>query len=56
MSTCKHGLGYQPLMRRVLARFADAEMKRALNDVIAEQQRMAESAEKDDKAPHVATG
>ena len=25
----KHGLGYQPLMRRVLVRFAEAEMKRS---------------------------
>ena len=28
-----HGLGYQPLMRRALTRFAEAEMKLVLNDV-----------------------
>ena len=45
----KHGLGYQPLMRRVLIRFADAEMKLVLNEYVAEQQRAAEDA--DDDAP-----
>ena len=34
-----HGLGYQPLMRRALTRFAEAEMKLVLSDVIAEQRR-----------------
>lgn len=30
-----HGIGYQPLMRQVLARFADCEKKRILRDVAA---------------------
>ena len=38
----RHGLGYQPLMRRVLARFAEAEMKLVLNEVVAEQRRTIE--------------
>ena len=29
----EHGLGYQPLMRRVLTRFAEAEMKRGTQRV-----------------------
>ena len=45
----KRGLGYQPLMRCVLIRFADAEMKLVLNEYVAEQQRAAEDA--DDEAP-----
>ena len=52
----KHGLGYQPLMRRALARFAEAEMKLVLNDLIAEQQRAAEDMEKDDVVPRAVTG
>ena len=52
-----HGLGYQPLMRRALTRFAEAEMKLVLNDVIAEQQRAAEAPmEKDGEMPQAATG
>jgi hypothetical protein len=30
-----HGLGYQPLMRQVLTRFADSEKKRILRDYAA---------------------
>lgn len=51
-----HGLGYQPLMRRALTRFAEAEMKLVLNDVVAEQQRAAEATEKDGEMPQAATG
>ena len=39
-----HGLGYQPLMRRALVRFAEGEMKLVLNEVVAERRRAAESA------------
>jgi predicted DNA binding CopG/RHH family protein len=31
-----HGIGYQPLMRQVLARFSEAEKKRVLREVVAE--------------------
>ena len=51
----KHGLGYQPLMRRVLARFAEAEMKLVLNEHVAEQLRAARS-EDDDTPPQTAVG
>ena len=52
----KHGLGYQPLMRRVLTRFAEAENKLVLNEHVAEQRRAAEDADDDDGPPKVATG
>ena len=52
----KHGLGYQPLMRRVLARFAEAEMKLVLNEYVAEQRRAVEDTEDDDVPPKTATG
>ena len=52
----KHGLGYQPLMRRVLTRFAEAEMKLVLNEHVAEQRRAAEDADDDDGPPKAATG
>ena len=48
----KHGLGYQPLMRRVLARFAEAEMQRELNEHVAGQRRAVE--DEDDDAPQEA--
>ena len=51
-----HGLGYQPLMRRALVRFAEAEMKLVLNDVVAEQRRAAKRLEKDGESPEAATG
>lgn len=41
-----HGLGYQPLMRQVLARFADCEKKRILREVATE----AAKRKKDDLA------
>ena len=50
----KHGLGYQPLMRRVLVRFAEAEMKLVLNEVVAEQQRVIEG--EDDEPSEAAAG
>lgn len=52
-----HGLGYQPLMRCALARFAEVEMKRVVNDFVAEQQRAAAAREDDeDTPPKTATG
>ena len=52
----KHGLGYQPLMRRVLARFAEAEMKLVLNEYVADQRRATEDADDNDVPPKVTTG
>ena len=49
----RHGLGYQPLMRRVLARFAEAEMELVLNEVVAEQRRAIED---EDDGPSQAAG
>ena len=40
-----NGVGYQPLMRQVLTRFAIAETRQMVNDLIAEQERR----EKEDK-------
>ena len=54
-----HGLGYQPLMRRALARFAEGEMKRVINDFVTEQRRAAareEEKEEEDAPPNAATG
>ncbi len=34
-----HGLGYQPLMRQALRRFADSEKKRILQEAVAAQLR-----------------
>ena len=42
-----HGLGYQPLMRRVLMRFAESEMKHLLRDYVARQRPVVEE---DDEA------
>jgi len=41
-----NGIGYQPLMRQALARFAEGEKKRYRNSVIAERER----AMKEDEA------
>lgn len=45
-----NGLGYQPLMRQVLKRFADAEKKRILREAAARvaKQRKASATEDDD--------
>ena len=51
-----HGMGYQPLMRRALARFAEAEMKLVLRAVTTEQRRAATHPEKDDQPPKTAAG
>lgn len=51
-----HGLGYQPLMRRALARFAEGEMRRVVNDMVTEQRRTAAREEREDTPPKAATG
>lgn len=33
----KNGIGYQPLMKQVLTRFADAEMNLIMNEMIAKE-------------------
>ncbi len=45
-----HGLGYQPLIRQVLKRFADCEMKRLLREA-ASKQRKEQGDECDDVVP-----
>lgn len=44
-----NGLGYQPLMRQVLTRFADCEMKRICRHVGAEMEKAQESKEQNEK-------
>ena len=40
-----HGIGYQPLMRQVLSRFAESEKKLLLNKAVAQMEReLAEEA------------
>ena len=61
IETCKllghrHGLGYQPLMRRVLLRFAEAEMKLVLKEYIAEQQARGRGRGGRRRAPQTAVG
>lgn len=49
-----HGLGYQPLMRQTLKRFADCEKKRILRDVAADmaaRKKADKSARENDLAP-----
>jgi hypothetical protein len=49
----KHGMGYQPLMREALKRFADGELKNALREQLESQKRDAMNAKIEDKpAPH----
>ena len=52
----EQGLGYQPLMRRALTRFAEAEMKRVLNEHVAERRRAVEDADDNDVPPKAAVG
>ena len=52
-----HGLGYQPLMRRALIRFAEAEMKLVVRDHIANQLPPQPSeSEETEGSPKTATG
>jgi hypothetical protein len=37
-----NGIGYQPLMRQILTRFADCEKKRILRDLLADAGRVEE--------------
>lgn len=49
-----HGLGYQPLMRQTLKRFADCEKKRILRDVaadVAARKKAEKLAQETDPAP-----
>lgn len=49
-----HGLGYQPLMRQTLKRFADCEKKRILREVAADmaaRKKTAKSAQIDSLSP-----
>lgn len=45
-----HGLGYQPLMRQVLARFAESEKKRILNKFVAEHERLEQQIREETEA------
>ncbi|MDZ7750723.1 MAG: hypothetical protein U5S82_03485 [Gammaproteobacteria bacterium] len=38
-----HGIGYQPLMRQVLTRFAECEKKQILNQLLSEREKEAEA-------------
>lgn len=38
-----HGVGYQPLMRQVLTRFAVAETRQMANDLLAERKRLEQA-------------
>lgn len=40
-----YGVGYQPLIRQVLKRFADGEKKKLIRQYMAEQRKMEESCE-----------
>lgn len=49
-----HGLGYQPLMRQTLKRFADCEKKRILRDAAADmaaRKKAEQTAKKEDDLP-----
>lgn len=49
-----HGLGYQPLMRQSLKRFADCEKKRILRDAAADmaaRKKAEQTAKKEDDLP-----
>jgi len=43
-----HGLGYQPLMRQILERFADSEKKRLLNKYAAQMAKQAKKEQAED--------
>lgn len=40
-----NGIGYQPLMRQVLVRFADCEKKRILKEAASQNRELAQAAE-----------
>ncbi len=44
----QHGIGYQPLMRQVLTRFAVHETRQMANDLLVERKKQ-EKAEKEEK-------
>ncbi len=43
-----HGLGYQPLMRQILERFAESEKKRLLNKYAAQMAKQAKKEQAED--------
>jgi predicted DNA binding CopG/RHH family protein len=45
-----HKVGYQPLIRDLLNRFAKAEMRRVLQDLVEDQRKRLEEIEKDMEA------
>lgn len=49
-----HGLGYQPLMRQALKRFADCEKKRILREVAAERAEQVKVEKPSKEASHKA--
>jgi hypothetical protein len=46
-----HGLGYQPLMRQALRRFAACEMKRIVQDMVAVKEQNERNAKRDEEPP-----
>ena len=57
MIASMHGIGYQPLMRQVLTRFADCEKKNIFRQTIAERKEAHKGEEqKDDDPPKYAVG
>lgn len=46
-----NGLGYQPLMRQALKRFADCEKKRVLRDLVAQRNEEGLTERGDDHTP-----
>lgn len=46
-----YGVGYQPLIRQVLKRFADGEKKKLIRQYMAEQRKLGESKDTDDCPP-----
>lgn len=49
----KNGLGYQPLMKQVLTRFVDSEMKQIMRDLLKEQENN-ELKQEEDKSNNAA--
>ena len=47
----QNGLGYQPMMRRVLTRFAIAEKKKIFNQLVADMEKCVEKEQLDADKP-----
>ena len=52
----KEGVGYQPLIRRVLVRFVDSEFKRMVQDMVLEQKQNRLMEEHDEEPRRCAQG